>query len=120
MLGTTLTVTINGVAKVLKRNNSSEPYTATYFLADSSTLDYTLTVKHTIPKVRGASKESHLVRLDAQTYDVDGAPIRTQSTWVVSEVSAGRQNSTDLNYMAQGLFGFLNTANNGFVLDRDS
>jgi len=120
MLGTTLPVTINAVAKTLKRVNDSDPYSATYFLADSSTLDYTLYIKHTIPKIRGGSKESHLVRLDAQTYDADGVPLRSQSSWVVTECSLGRQDSAALNYMSQGLFGYLTSANLGFVLDRDS
>lgn len=120
MLGTTITVTINAVAKVLKRVSDADPYSATYFLADSATKDYTLTVKHTVPKTRGASKESHLVRLDANDFDADGVLIRTQSVWVVAECSSGRQDSTNLNYYAQGLFGYLTSTNMGYVLDRDS
>jgi hypothetical protein len=120
MLGTSITITINGAAKVLKRVNDSEPYSATYFLADTSTKDYTLTIKHTIPSVRGASKESHLVRLDATDYDADGVVIRTQSSWTVNEVSVGRQDTTTLNYYAQGLMTYLSSANLALILDRDS
>lgn len=120
MLGTTITVTVNAVAKVLKRVSDPDPYSATYFLADSSTRDYTLSIKHTVPKTRGASKESHLVRLDIDDYDADGIAIRKQSTWVVMECSLGRQDSTNLNYYVQGLFGFLTATNTGYVLDRDS
>lgn len=120
MLGTTLTVTVNAVAKVLKRVSDSDAYSATYFLADSSTRDYTLNVKHTIPKLRGSGKESHLIRLDINDYDADGVPIRTQSVWVVAECSLGRQDSTQLGYYVQGLFGLLTSTNMGYILDRDS
>lgn len=120
MLGTTLTITVNAVAKVLKRVSDPDPYSATYFLADSSTRDYTLTVKHTVPKTRGVSKESHLIRLDIDDYDSDGVPIRKQSTWTVMECSLGRQDSTQLNYYAQALVAYLTSTNIGYLLDRDS
>jgi hypothetical protein len=120
MLGTTLVLTVNAVAKTLKRNNDSEPYTAEYFLADSATLDYKTTIKHTVPKTRGLSKESHLVRFDADTFDSDGVTIRKQSVWVVCECSLGRQDDTNLNYMAQALFTYLSSTNLGYILARDS
>lgn len=119
MLGTTVSITVNAVAKVLNRVNDSEPYSATYFLEDG-TEDYTLTVKHTIPSSRGSSKESHLVRLDVNYYDAENVLLRRQSIWTVAEVSNGRQDTTTLDYLAQGLFGFLNTTNMTKVLGRQS
>lgn len=120
MLGTTITITVNSVAKVLARVSDPEPYSATYFLADSSTRDYELSIKHTIPKVRGASKESHLVRLDVVDYDADGVVIRKQSYWTVSEVSIGRQDTTQLGYYAASVMAYLTPTNLGFILNRDS
>lgn len=120
MLGTTATVTINSVAKVLARINDSEPYSATYFL-EEATREYTLQIKHTIPATRGASKESHLVRLDVVDYDAtSGELVRKQSAWTVMECSSGRQESTDLGYFVAGLQGFLDTSTTANVLARDS
>jgi len=120
MLGTTIAITVNAVAKTLKRVSDADPFSATYFLADSATRDYTLTIKHTVPKTRGVSKESHLVRLDVNDFDTDGVLIRTQSFWTVGECSVGRQLSVDLNYFAQAIQGWATTTNYGYVLDRDS
>lgn len=120
MLGTTLAITINGVAKTLKRVSDPDDYSATYFLADSATRDYTVKVKHTVPKTRGLSKESHMIRLDIDDFDADGVPIRKQSAWAVAEVTLGRQDSTNLNYYVQGLVGWLTSTNIGYLLDRDS
>lgn len=120
MLGTSITITVNAVAKVLARVSDSEPYTARYFLADSSTRDYELLITHTIPKVRGSGKESHLFRLDVTDYDTDGVVIRKQSTWTVNEVSIGRQDTTQLGYYAAAAMAFLTPTNLGYILNRDS
>lgn len=119
MLGSTIEVTINAVAKTLNRINDSEPYSAVYYLEDG-TVDYTVTIKHTVPASRGSGKESHLVRLDVNTYDEDNVLLRKQSVWVVAEASFGRQDTTTLNYAAQGLFGFLDSTDMAKVLGRQS
>ncbi len=120
MIGTTITLTVNAVAKVLVRVSDSEPYTAKYFLADSATRDYELKITHTIPAVRGSAKESHLVRLDVTDYDADGVVIRKQSCWAVSECSIGRQDTTQLTYYADALSDWLQPGNLALVLNRDS
>jgi len=119
MIGSTITFDVNAVAKTLNRVNDSEPYSATYFLAEA-TRDYTVTIKHTIPSVRGASKESHLVRLDVVDYDADGVAIHKHSCWTVCEVTLGAQNTTDLGYFFFGLTDFCDSTNMAKVLSRQS
>lgn len=120
MIGTTITLAINAVNKVLARVSDSEPYTARYFLQDSATRDYELKISHIVPAVRGQSKESHLARLDVTDYDSDGVVIRKQSTWVVQEVSIGRQDTTQHTYYTKGMADWLTTTNIGLLLNRDS
>lgn len=118
MLGSTITLAINAVNKVLVRVNDSEPYSSQYWLEDGDD-EYLLTVKHTVPKTRAASKESHLVRLDVTNYDTDGVLIRKQSSWVVLEVGIGRQDSVTAGYQAAGLMTWVST-NKALILARDS
>jgi bifunctional ADP-heptose synthase (sugar kinase/adenylyltransferase) len=118
MLGSTITLSINAVNKVLVRVDDSEPYSSKYFLEDGDD-EYTLKFTHTVPKSRGASKESHLVRLDVDTYDSDDVLVRRQSVWTVMEASSGRQDATTLGYYAQGLMTWLGT-NKALILARDS
>jgi hypothetical protein len=119
MLGTTITLSVNSVNKVLSRVSDPEPYSSTYFLEDGVD-DYTLTFKHTVPRSRGASKESHLVRLDVNTYDAtSGALLRKHSTWIVDETGIGKQDSTTAGYHASALATWFNT-NKALVLARES
>lgn len=118
MLSSTITLSVNSVNKVLSRINDSEPFSSTYWLEDGLT-DYQLTVKHTVPSKRGASKESHLVRLDVTLYDADGEVVRKQSAWAVLEASTGRQDSTTLGYYSDALCTWL-AANEASILARES
>jgi hypothetical protein len=119
MLGTTITLSVNSVDKILKRVNDSEPYSSTYFLEDGD-FDFELNIKHTVPKTRGVSKESHLVRLNVTEYDATtGEILRVQSTWEVMEASTGRQDSTTLGYYVAALNTWVST-NKALILARDS
>lgn len=118
MLTSPITLTINGVAKNLSRVNDSEPFSSTYWLEDGLT-DYQLTVKHTIPSKRGASKESHLVRLDVTLYDAEGAVVRKSSVWTVMETSIGRQDTTTQGYHSDALAVWIQ-ANEALILARES
>lgn len=119
MLGSTITLSINAVNKVLSRVNDSEPYTAIYFLEDGL-VDYELKITHTVPKTRNSgTKESHLVRLDVYTYDSEGILLRKQSTWTVFETGTGRQDSTTAGYYADGLLNWVET-NKALILARES
>lgn len=118
MLGSTITLAVNAVNKVLVRVNDSEPYQSSYFLEDGDH-DITLTIKHQIPSLRAAGKESHLVRLDVVSYDAEGVVIRKQSTWTVLETALGRQDSTNLGYYFAALATWAST-NKALILARDS
>jgi len=118
MLGSTITLAVNAVNKILVRVNDSEPFSSTYFLEDGL-FDHTLVIKHTVPSARGVSKESHLVRYDVVEYDSAGLLIRKQSVWSVMEASSGRQDSTTLGYYTQALATWLGT-NKALILARDS
>lgn len=118
MLSSTITLSVNAVNKVLSRVNDSEPYSSTYFLEDGL-VDYMLNIKHTVPSTRGASKESHLVRLDVTLYDADGEIVRKQSVWSVMEASIGRQDTTTLGYYTDALCAWL-SANETLILSRES
>jgi hypothetical protein len=119
MLGSTITLSVNSVNKVLVRVSDPEPFSSTYFLEDGND-DYTLTFKHTVPASRGASKESHLARLDVNTYDgTSGELLRKQSCWTVMEASTGRQDSTTLGYFTQAMMTWIGT-NKALLLARDN
>lgn len=78
MIGDTIDVTINAVAKTLVKINQ-DSYGADYFLRESAA-EYTLSIRHTIPK--GSSTiESHMVRLDVADI-VDGELQPPMSMWL--------------------------------------
>lgn len=83
MIGDTIGITYNSVAKTLVKVNQ-DSYGAEYYLDDASNLmRFALTVKHTIPK-KGSPGESHLMKLSVDFLDnVTGAVIRTTSSWGV-------------------------------------
>jgi hypothetical protein len=70
---------------------------------------FTLTVKHTIP-ARGASGESHLVRLDVEVYDANGVLLRTASAWAVIRTDGGIQDQEESEDAAEALVDFLSDA----------
>lgn len=100
MLSEPITVTYNTVAKQLPRvnqdNNGSD-----YYLDDGQQ-KYKLSVRHTIP-ARGAGGESHMVRLDVEQYDTDGAYLRTASAWTVLKTWDQSQDTAESDYAAQAL-----------------
>lgn len=100
MLGTTLGITYNAVAKTLSRIKD-DGYTADYYLDDGST-KFRLSVKHTIPP-RADPGESHMVRLDVDHYDVNGLFVRTASAWMVIKTFDNVQDTTASNNAANAL-----------------
>ena len=82
MLGDTIGITYNSVAKTLVKVNQ-DSYGADYFLDDSSnSMKHYLTVRHTIPG-KGKYGESHMMRYNVEFLDVAGAVTRTSSSWGV-------------------------------------
>lgn len=67
-------------------------------------------MKHTIP-ARGASGESHLVRLDVEVYDAAGVLLRTASAWTVIRTDNGIQDPEESEDAAEAVVDFLSDAN---------
>lgn len=100
MLGTTLGITYNAVAKTLSRVKD-DGYSADYYLDDGQ-LKFLLSVKHTVPS-RGGVGESHLVRLDVDMYDANMVFLRTASAWTVIKTFDAVQDTTSSNNVANAL-----------------
>lgn len=107
-LGDPITFAWNATTVTLNRsddgNHGSEYYGV---LGDRR---FTLTVKHTIP-ARGASGESHLVRLDVEVYDSAGVLLRTASAWTVIRTDNGIQDPEESEDAAEAVVDFLSDAN---------
>lgn len=116
MLGDTITVTYNTVAKVLSRVKL-EGYGANYYL-DDTTKRFYVNVKHTVP-VTGQSGESHLVRLDVEHITSDEV-VRKTSAWTVIRTDVGIQEATSADYTTQALVDFLSDATIDKVIGRES
>lgn len=104
MIGDSITITIGGsggTAKVLQKVNEAN-YASEYFLREASA-SYSLSVKHTVPKGRDGSVESHLFRLDVIHYNTDNLVVRKESAWVVLETRQGIQDSASLQDLGQAL-----------------
>jgi hypothetical protein len=91
MLDNTLTFDYSGSPITLDRVNQDN-YSSTYF-GEATDAKISLRVSHTIPP-RGGSGESHLVRLDVEHYDGDGAYVRTSSAWTVIKTFDNTQDAT--------------------------
>lgn len=62
--GSTITVTVNSVAKVLYRVNASEPFSSVYQLREATGM-YELNIRHSLakPNKDGVEYESHYLQL---------------------------------------------------------
>lgn len=100
MLDNTLSITWNAtpvtLTKIAEQNFSSEYY------GEDSNLKFTLKVNHTIP-VRGAYGESHLVRLDVEQYDTEGAYLGTSTAWTVIKTFDAVQSSASSDFALAAL-----------------
>jgi len=115
-LGDPISITYNTVAKNLVKINQ-DSYGSEYYLDDGDQ-KYTLSVKHTIPS-KGASGESHLVRLDVEHYS-SGVLVRTSSAWSVIKTFDGTQDTNASQYTTEALVDFLTDANVAKVVGRES
>lgn len=121
MIGDSIAVTYNSVAKTLQKINQDN-YGAEYFLDDVATsgIRFTLTVKHTIP-ARGAFGESHVMKLkcefvNATTFLID----RTCSSWGVLRTDDGLQDLTSSQRVQAALLTALTAGNTTKMLGRES
>lgn len=110
-------VTYNAVAKNLVRINQ-DAYGSEYYLEDG-TERFTLKVQHTVPP-KGGANESHMVRLDVEHYDAEGALLRVSSAWTVIKTFDGKQDSTSSDRVTQALVDLLSDAFILKVIGRES
>jgi hypothetical protein len=120
MIGDTIGLTYNTVAKTLNKINQ-DGYGAEYYLDDAANnMRFSMSIKHTIPE-RGKAGESHLVRLDVEQYDsATGEYSHMSSAWCVIKTSDAPQVAADVDYTAQALVDFLTDANIDKVIARES
>lgn len=73
--GSTLTLTVNAVAKVLNRIND-ENYGSEYYLRNGSTDEYRVTIRHSkeAPLADGKRMDRHLVTITHTVFGVSPAP----------------------------------------------
>lgn len=116
MLGETISITYDAVAKVLSRVKQ-DGYGAEYYL-DDSTKRFTVIVKHTVPPT-GKAGENHLVRLDIE-HITDSVVTRKSSSWSVIRTDVGLQDSKTSEDTAKALTGFLNAATITKIVGRQS
>lgn len=123
MLTTPQTLTIGAASVTLNRMNQDN-FSAKYFGKSTDNLmAVTMTIAHTIPSKKGGGGESHLVRIDVESFDANGVYLRTASAWQVIKTFDGTQNDDLSEDVATALCSFLSassSANIIAVLDRRS
>lgn len=117
MIGDTIGITYNTVAKTLKKVNQDN-FGAVYYL-EEATVRFTLNVKHTIP-AKGQPGESHLMRLDIEHYDANGVLLRTSSAWAVIRTDDGAQDATLSGYATAALLTAFTSTNYTKLIGRES
>lgn len=119
MIGDTIGLTYNAVAKTLNKVNQDN-YGAEYFLDDSTNLmRFRITVKHTIPKI-GEFPESHLMRLDVDYVDANGQLLRTATSWGVMKTDDATQDLVSSQRVQAAFLTAWTTANTNKLLGRES
>lgn len=112
-----LQITYNAVTKDLV-HVSDIANGAEYYL-DDGTLRFSAKIQHQIPP-RGGSGESHMLRIDADEHDADGAYIRRMSAWVVLKTFDNTQNTSEHQHLGDALAGLVTSANVTKLLARES
>lgn len=122
MLGDTISVTYDTVAKTLSRVKQ-DGYGAEYFLDDKAVSNrcFRVTVKHTVP-APGVAGESHLFRLDVDQYDTASpfALLRTSSAWMASRTDSATQDQEISEDTIEAVVDFLTDATITKIVGRQS
>jgi major membrane immunogen (membrane-anchored lipoprotein) len=118
MFSATETVTVDSVAKVLTRLTDGT-YKATYGLDDGGSVYYSMRIEHTVPAPSGFG-EAHMMRLDADNYDVDGVYSGRDSAWFVMKTSDAKQDSTRIANLALALVAKLDSTNVDKLVAREA
>lgn len=123
MLGDTISVTYDTVAKTLNRVRQ-DGYGAEYFLDDRavSNRTFSVNVKHTIPGELGGSGESHLFRLDVDQYDTASpyAFLRRSSAWMAIRTDYAAQDQEISEDTTEAVVDFLSDATITKIVGRQS
>lgn len=85
MLANTITLTVNGVAKVLVRINSSDAYASEYRLG-STTDEYRMKVRHTNTTKNGVKYDRHNVEVVHTIYAVGAVAEYSRKFYYVVEL----------------------------------
>lgn len=119
MIGDTIGITYNAVAKTLNKINQDN-YGADYYLDDSTNLmKFRISVKHTIPAA-GKFPESHLMRLDVDFLDALGAVTRTATSWMVMKTDSATQDLVSSQRVQAAALTAWTVGNTNKMLGRES
>lgn len=122
MIGDTIALTYNAVAKTLVKINQ-DSYSSEYYLDDSANLmKFTMTVNHQFPKNGKGNIESHLMKLAISFLNSVTPSIvdRTTSSWVVMRTDGGLQDFTQSKRSMACLLTGATVANTDKMLGRES
>lgn len=119
MIGDTIGITYNAVAKTLAKVNQ-DGYSADYFLDDSANLlRFTMKISHTLPTKTNPG-ESHLMKLSVEELDASGTVIRTAHSWGVLRTDGAPQSLVLSQRTQAALLTALTVANTNKMLGRES
>jgi len=117
MFANPLQITYNAVVKDLEKVNQDN-YAGQYYL-DDTTIRFHAKIAHTLPP-SGGTGESHLLRLDAEHFDVDNIYQRKDSAWLSVRTYDAWQSTTDLDYLTDALVALATSANITKLLTRQT
>lgn len=91
--GSTITVTVNAIAKVMNRINDSEPFSSTYLLR-GTTDEYRLTIRHSNSNRKGINSllrgvDRHNLEMTHTIFATATLPEYVRKMYTVFEVSPG-------------------------------
>lgn len=110
MFADSLTLNYAGTGDLVLTKRREEGYSSEYF-GTIGTTDFVMSIKHTIPRNRNGGEHSHLVRLDATTYDAENQIIARASSWRVFGSYVGQQVSTTVTNLDKAVGSFITAPN---------
>jgi len=80
---------------------------------------YSMRIEHTVPANNGFG-ETHMMRIDADQYDVDGVYSRRDSAWFVIKTTDAKQDSVEITNLALALVAKLDSTVIGKLVAREA
>ena len=119
MLGDTITVTVNAVAKILTKINQ-DGYSAEYLLRES-TGKYSLKVRHSKDKATatGVQYDRHAVDFTYTIFASGSVPEYYRRCYITI-VNSSTDDATQVGYIVTGIEAYLNAANTTKVVGWES